>query len=83
MKTELQQRQMQEWHDLLATHKQARKEMEQQLIQKYGYFSFWAKPEKQNQRELLASWHESDRIGLNAKHLSQFRGLTHSYDDNI
>ncbi len=76
--TMLLEQQMQEWQDLRHKQKQERAYMETQLTQKYGRFPLAARAEKKNQRELLSSLQESNRIGLNAKHLYQSHTIMRS-----
>lgn len=67
--------QMNEWQELMACQECARLELEDQLSEKYGWLSLKHLHEKNDLRSLLASWHESDRVGMNYKHLYQTRSL--------
>ncbi|MGH1404347.1 MAG: hypothetical protein ACRBDL_08885 [Alphaproteobacteria bacterium] len=67
--------QMEEWEGLMAQQEQARLDLENQLTQKYGWLSLKNMTEKNEMRSLLASWHDSDRVGINFKHLYQTRSL--------
>ena len=72
--------QMREWQELMDTQAEARSDLEEQLCEKYGWFSLRHLHEKNELRSLLASWHESDRVGMNYKHLYQTRKLRLSDD---
>ncbi len=67
--------QIREWEELMNEQELARQELEHQLIEKYGWQSLDNFHEKSELRSLLASWHDSDRVGLNVKHLYQTRSL--------
>lgn len=67
--------QMEEWEGLMVQQEQARLDLENQLTQKYGWLSLKNMTEKNEMRSLLASWHDSDRVGINFKHLYQTRAL--------
>lgn len=67
--------QMREWQELMDNQAEARSDLEEKLCEKYGRFSLRHLHEKNELRSLLASWHESDRVGMNYKHLYQTRQL--------